>query len=477
MKRIAVIGAGPAGLTAGYKLAKAGMNVTVYEAESKVGGMAKTIELWGQKVDIGPHRFFSNERRINELWLEVVQNEYAMIQRLTRIYYKNKFFYYPLKAMDALLNLGITEATKCIISYLISLAKTKIKSDDHKTFESWVVSRFGYRLYEIFFKTYSEKLWGISCKDLDADFAAQRIKKLSLFEAVLNSIVGGKNNKHKTLVDQFAYPFGGTGTVYKKMSEIIQEMGGILHLSKSINGVVNKDKQITGIELEDGTIENFNHVISTMPITTMVKSLNDTPIEVLTACEKLRFRNTILVYLEIDVVDIFPDNWIYVHSPNMLCGRITNFRNWIPDLYNNKKTTIVCLEFWTNFNESLWKKSETELSELAREEMLNTGLMGNGKILNYFIYKIPRSYPVYNAGYKENLNIIINHLKSLNGLTPIGRYGAFKYNNQDHSILMGLLVADNLINNRKHDLWHVNTDDEYQEEAKINATGLEVPVE
>jgi protoporphyrinogen oxidase len=161
----------------------------------------------------------------------------------------------------------------------------------------------------------------------------------------------------------------------------------------------------------------------------------------------------------------------------MLCGRITNFRNWIPDLYNNKKTTIVCLEFWTNSNESLWKKSETELGELAREEMLNTGLMGNGKILNYFIYKIPRSYPVYNAGYKENLNVIINHLKSLSGLTPIGRYGAFKYNNQDHSILMGLLVADNLINNRKHDLWQVNTDDEYQEEAKINATGLEVPVE
>ncbi len=474
MKNIAVIGAGPAGLTAAYVLSKSGLNVTIYESDQMVGGMAKTIDLWGQSVDIGPHRFFSNDRRINELWLEIVQNDYAMVDRLTRIYYKKKFFYYPLKAMDALQNLGVVEAARCVISYLMAAIKLTVKGDQEQTFESWVTYRFGRRLYKIFFKTYSEKLWGISCKELDAEFASQRIKKLSLFAAVWNAITGGKGNKHKTLVDQFAYPYGGTGMVYEKMAEKVKEMGGVIHLSTPVKGIVNRGRSVVGIKLEDDTIKAHDHVISTMPLTTMVESLNDTPPEVLSACESLKFRNTILVYLEIDMMDIFSDNWIYVHSPDLLCGRITNFRNWTSDLFKDKKTTIICLEFWADVDEPLWNKSDTDLGELACREIRRTGLVGNSTILNQYVYKIPKSYPVYAKGYKEYLDIVVNCLKSIKGITPIGRYGAFKYNNQDHSILMGLLAAENLISQSNYDLWQINTDDEYQEEAKITATGLEV---
>lgn len=470
--KIAVIGAGPAGMTAAYKLQKYGHEVTLYEAAAEVGGLSRTIELWGQKVDLGPHRFFSNDRRINEAWLEVVQRDYSMVDRLTRIYYKKRFFHYPLKALNALQNLGIFEAILCVLSYCISAAANLFRTAAPSTFEDWVTSRFGRRLFEIFFKTYSEKLWGISCKDLDADFAAQRIKKLSLFAAVWNALVGGRGNKHKTLVDQFAYPHGGTGAVYERMANMFVAEGGTLKLSTPIKRVRKTGNQVTGVELQNGGVESYDHVVSTMPLTLMVKSLDDCPAPVTDACNALKYRNTILVYLEIAAQNIFPDNWIYVHSADMQCGRITNFRNWTPDLYGTKETTIVCMEFWANMDEPLWLLSDEQLGELARKEMRSTGLIGNAPILNHHIHRIARSYPVYSTGYKVPLEVVVNYLKRIEGLTVIGRYGAFKYNNQDHSILMGLLAAENIGRGAKHDLWAVNTDDEYQEEAKISATGI-----
>ena len=469
-KNIAIIGAGPAGITAAYELTKAGFDVTLYEASDRVGGLSKTIDLWNQKVDLGPHRFFSNDTKVNELWLEVVGKDYRMVDRLTRIYYKKKFYYYPLKPFDALFKLGIWQAFLCVLSYM----KEKIKpTKQDGSFEAWVTARFGSRLYSIFFKTYSEKLWGIPCTELDEDFAAQRIKKLSLFEAVKNALFSGKKNKHKTLVDQFAYPIGGTGMVYEKMKTYIENNGGKVICSSPVKKVSAGEGKTPSIELMRGEEINFDHVISSMPITHLVKNLPNVPEDVIKAATDLKFRNTILVYLKVEGENVFPDNWLYVHANDLQMGRITNFCNWVPEVNQGEKSTIVALEYWAYNEDEIWNATDEELIELGKKELRVTGLIKDLDISEGYIIKIPKCYPVYSKGYKEPLQKVEDYLGNVENLSVIGRYGSFKYNNQDHSILMGLLAADNLINNKKHNLWEINTDYEtYQETSTITASGL-----
>ena len=470
--KIAIVGAGPAGITAAYELAKAGFDVTVYEASDCVGGLSKTIDLWNQKIDLGPHRFFSNDSKVNKLWLEVVGKDYRMVDRLTRIYYKKKFYYYPLKPFDALFKLGVGTAFLCVMSYMKQrIAPTKRDG----SFETWVIGRFGHRLYSIFFKTYSEKLWGISCKELDEDFAAQRIKKLSLFEAIKNALFKSKKNKHKTLVDQFAYPIGGTGMVYERMKTAIEQKGGRVNLATPIKRVINDVNGVTGIELTTGEIVSFDHVISSMPITHLVNNLSGLPGEVKTAAQSLKFRNTILVYLKVEGENVFPDNWLYVHANDLQMGRITNFRNWVPEINNGEKSTIVAMEYWAYEKDVTWTMPDEELIELGKKEFEQTGLGKGLAISAGHVVRIPKCYPVYDRGYKEPLQVVERHLSSVKNLSVIGRYGAFKYNNQDHSILMGILAADNLINNKNHNLWEINTDYEsYQEKSTITASGLSI---
>ena len=471
-KNIAVIGAGPAGITAAYELTKAGYKVTLYEASEKVGGLSKSIDLWNQKVDLGPHRFFSNDTKVNKLWLEVVGKDYRMVDRLTRIYYKKKFYYYPLKPFDALFKLGIGRAFLCIMSYL----KEKISpTKQDGSFEAWVTERFGSRLYAIFFKTYSEKLWGIPCTELDEDFAAQRIKKLSLFEAVKNALYSSKKNKHKTLVDQFAYPIGGTGMVYDKMQHFIEENGGKVLCSTPVKKVDARDKGDASIELVSGEVIPFDHIISSMPITHLVKNLPDVPTDVVRAATDLKFRNTLLVYLKVEGVDVFPDNWLYVHANDLQMGRITNFCNWVPEINQGEKSTIVVLEYWAYNEDEIWNMPYEELIALGKKELRSTGLIKDLEISDGHIIKIPKCYPVYGKGYKAPLQKVENYLSGINNLSVIGRYGAFKYNNQDHSILMGLLAADNIINDQNHNLWEINTDYEtYQENSTITEAGLSI---
>jgi protoporphyrinogen oxidase len=469
--RVAVIGAGPAGMTAAYELSKHISTVDVYEASSSVGGLAKSIELWGQTVDIGPHRFFSSDRRVNEAWLEVVGQDYEMVNRLTRIYYKKKFYHYPLKPFDALSNLGLWEATLCMLSFF---REKMVPEREHQTFESWVTSRFGKRLFRMFFKTYTEKLWGIKCSELDADFAAQRIKKLSLWEAVKNGVLGGKGNKHKTLVDEFAYPTGGTGMVYQRMADVVVKKGGRVLLNTPVQRVITENGKVKGIQTEDGAIAEYDYIFSSMPMTLLVSRLPDVPQPILDANKKLKFRNTIIVYLQVEEKNLFPDNWIYVHSSELLTGRITNFRNWVPELYGKSENTIMALEYWCYDEDDIWTWSEEKLIELGKKELQSTGLIKNGKISAGKTYRIPRCYPVYDNGYKDNLKPVENFLSSIQNLLVIGRYGAFKYNNQDHSILMGLLASENILKGTKHNLWDINTDyDSYQEESVITKTGLQ----
>ncbi len=475
--RIAVIGAGPAGITAAYELSKAIpegkiKQLDVYEISPRVGGLSKSIELWNQIVDLGPHRFFSQDPRVNRLWLEVVEDNYDIINRQTRIFYKNKFFDYPLKPGNALRGLGIFEAARCVLSYVWQrIFPTK----DTSTFEGWVTNRFGKRLYQIFFKTYSEKLWGIPCDRLDSDFASQRIKKLNLFEAIKNALFQGRDNKHKTLVDQFAYPLKGTGWVYERMSEKIRENGGKVHLKKGIEKVETTGNVVKSIILTTGEKIDYDHVISSMPISLLIRNLSETPNHILELANSLKFRNTMLVYIKINRTDIFPDQWLYIHSKDMETGRITNFRNWLPELYGEEKKTIICCEYWANFEDKEWKRNDEELISTAKNDLIKAGFVKNEEIEDGEVIRLPRCYPVYFKGYKEKLQPIENFLDSVENLHVIGRYGAYKYNNQDHSIIMGIFAAENILDNKDHNLWEINTDYEvYQEASIITKTGLKL---
>lgn len=458
---VAVIGAGPAGLTAAYQLAKAGKRVTVFEASPYVGGMCRSFELWGQTVDVGPHRFFSSDARVNRLWLEVIGKDYRMVDRLSRILYRDKFFHYPLRAGDALANLGVVEAARCVASY----GRARLSPPDPSTFEGWVVGRFGRRLFEIFFQTYSEKLWGIRCDELDADFAAQRIKKLSLLEAAKAAVFGSRGSEHKTLLDRFAYATGGTGELYERMATEIRARGTIA-LSTPVRSVEG-----TSIRTEDDVVHPFDHVISSMPLTLLASRLPNVPERVIAATKALTFRNTILVFLEVDSPRLFDDQWLYIHSPELLTGRISNFRNWVPELYRDKRTTILTLEYWCQESDEIWTRDDADLVALATRELAHTGLAGSSKVLQGKVVRVPRCYPIYRRGYRDHVAVIEQHLRGRPELQVIGRYGSFKYNNQDHSILMGLLAAEN-VTGAAHDLWRVNSDDTYQEAAIIDETGL-----
>jgi protoporphyrinogen oxidase len=432
--------------------------------------MAKTIELWGQRVDLGPHRFFSKDRRVNELWLEVVKNDYSIVNRLTRILYNKKFYTYPLNPSNAFKNLGLGKAFLCAADYVKEMAfPTKQQGD----FESWVTSRFGKRLYDIFFKPYSEKLWGIPCTELDSDFASQRIKKLSMLEIVKNAFKINKSKKHRSLLDQFAYPHGGTGIVYERMSQEIIKRGGKIYYQSPVQKITLNGNRATGVVLTDGkTHDGYTHIISTMPLTLLVSRLDHVPPQVKEATDALKFRNTILVYLHIDAVDLFPDQWIYVQSTEFQTGRITNFRNWTPDLYGNKKTSILVMEYWCNDPDELWHMPNDGLIALAAQELKQMNFC-KGEILGGHVERVPRCYPVYHKGYKDKVKTVQEFLDTIESLSVIGRYGAFKYNNQDHSILMGLLAAANIAQGAKNDLWGINTDfDDYQESYIITKTGL-----
>lgn len=467
--RIAVIGAGPAGLTAAYQLCKQGFSVELFEASDAVGGMAKTISLWGQLVDLGPHRFFSSDPRVNKLWLDIIGSQYSMVSRLTRIYYKKTFFDYPLKAFNALNGLGLISSTYCVLSYFNAKV---FPVKDESTFEAWVTNRFGKRLFTIFFKSYSEKLWGISCKELDADFAAQRIKKLSLYEAIKAAVFKSGSTKHKTLVDEFAYPNLGAGAVYDIMAQKIIALGGQIHFKSPVASVhPASENSSSKLKLENDLEIPFDHIISSMPITHLVDRMG-APNDILTHAKALKFRNTLLVYLQVEGESPFPDQWIYVHSADLKTGRITNFKNWVPSICNGLSETILCLEYWCYDDDELWAMDHEKLISLATDEIYKTTLIPKDTVLCGQVVRVPKCYPVYETGYRRHLGPVEKYLSAQKGISIIGRYGAFKYNNQDHSILMGILAAENIADNACHNLWDINTDYEYQESSRITATGL-----
>lgn len=461
--KVGIIGAGAAGLTCAASLAEKGVEVTVYEASNCIGGMTRSFTLWGSRVDLGPHRFFSLDSRVNDYWLRFAGEDYIMVDRLTRIYYGGKFFLYPIRAFNALFNMGLGKAFLCIMSYIRASFR---KKGDEKSFEEWVSNRFGYRLYSMFFKSYSERLWGIPCTELDADFARQRIKGLNMLEVIKSALFHGNSGKHKTLVERFAYPRMGAGVPYENMVKRIERLGGTVHVNTPVKGISVHGGKADGIIMADGSVERFDYVVSTATFTDMICSIECIDDEVKQLSRSLRYRNTTLVYIEVANSNVFKDNWIYVHDPKVTMGRITNFRNWSPDMIKGENT-ILALEYWSYDEDEFWKADDESIAARAKEEIVKTRLVKADEVLSCRVVRIHRSYPVYDMEYKGKMEVLQKEADKIDSLAFIGRNGAFKYNNQDHSILMGMLAADNILNGKKvHNLWTVNTDYDYQEGGK-----------
>lgn len=486
---VVIIGAGPAGLTAAYELAtRYGITSTILEADSVVGGISRTVERDGWRFDIGGHRFFTKVKEVEAFWHEILDDEDFMLRpRMSRIFYDGKYYDYPLKASNALKNLGVIEAFRCVMSYAWARVRPP---KDQSTLEGWIVARFGWRLYNHFFKTYNEKLWGVPVNKLPADFAAQRIKNLSLSNAVMNALLPKRNQKEITsLIEEFQYPKYGPGMMWERCTEKVLAKGCTVHMNTRVVGIRHEGGRAVAVvaEAKDGTRTEFpcDHVISSMPISQLLKAI-DPPAspEAVQAADDLRYRDFITVALVVPERYSFPDNWIYVHSQQVQVGRIQNFGSWSPYLIKEGRTCLG-LEFFVFEGDSTWTKPDEELIEQGKRELGILDLVEPDKVEAGYVVRMPKAYPFYDENYKANVATIVDWLdRCAPNVHPVGRNGMHRYNNQDHSMYTAMLTAENIATGSTHDVWSVNVEEEYHEEssssdtptAGTRGTGRDAPV-
>ena len=468
MDNFLVIGGGPAGLTAAYELAKNGKYVSVYEANDKYGGISRTEERDGWKFDIGGHRFFTKVPRVEAFWHEILDDEdFLMRPRMSRIYYDGKLYDYPLKAGNALRNMGFIEATKCVFSYFwVRIFPPK----DQTNFEGWVAARFGWRLYRIFFKTYTEKVWGIPATEIKADWAAQRIKNLSLGKAILGAFnLRKKNSKDVTsLIEEFQYPKYGPGMMWENCATKVAELGSTTSLNHKVAKISKSSDGRYSVQVEKQEISETitaETIISTMAITQLVQILDPLPsVEVLEAAAKLKHRDFLTVALVVPERFSFPDNWIYIHQANVKLGRVQNFGSWSPYLVK-EGLTCLGLEYFVNEGDETWTAADVDLIELGKKELATLGLVEIGSVINGYVVRQPKAYPVYDADYENSLATLRDYLASeWVNLFSVGRNGMHRYNNQDHSMLAAMVTVDNLLGRSYADPWSVNVEEAYHEE-------------
>lgn len=465
---VAIIGAGPAGLTAAYQLTKAGLNVIVLEKAALVGGISRTERYKGYHVDIGGHRFYTKIDAVNAFWHEVMGDDFLRRPRLSRIYYNRKFFHYPIRPFDALFNLGLVESTRVILSYLHSQI---FPYPSEESFEEWVSNRFGRRLYQVFFKTYTEKVWGIPCHEIKAEWAAQRIKGLSLPVAIRNALLRPRNQSVKTLIEEFHYPRQGPGMLWEKVQALVEAQGNRVlteHEVVRLNCNSRRIATVTAVGPRGQSLEiEATHVINSMPLNQLIKRINPTPpAQLLDVAGRLAYRDFLTVALIVRRPDLFPDNWIYIHSPEVEVGRIQNFKNWSPHMVPNGHTTCLGLEYFCTEGDRLWQMADADLIEQGRREVAQIGLLNEADVIDGVVFRQPKAYPVYTGEYKEYLEQIKSYLDSIPNLQTAGRNGLHMYNNQDHSMLTAMLAVKNILG-EQHDIWTVNTERSYHEEVQI----------
>jgi protoporphyrinogen oxidase len=472
-KKVAIIGAGPAGLTAAYLLGKAKEEVMVFEKDPHyVGGISRTETYKGYHFDIGGHRFFSKSKEVEDFWTEILGDHMLERPRSSRIYYNKKFFSYPLVAFEALTKLGIWESGLCVLSYL----RAKVFPVKNPTnFEDWVVNQFGRRLFNIFFKTYTEKVWGIPCKEISADWAAQRIKGLSLSSAIWNAIFKSKPTRKdqviKTLIDSFRYPKMGPGMMWEACTMKCKEMGVQVEMNCGIKDIRLENGKWKVYTHDNKCFDGFDYVLSTAPMRELITAVAPAfPKQAFESAKKLEYRDFLTVVLICKDEDAFHDNWIYIHDPSVKVGRIQNFKSWSPYMVPDPEMACYGLEYFCFEGDGLWTSSDADLIALATKEINQIGLTHPEAVVDGYVVRQPKAYPVYDQTYKEKVNDVRLALKDYPGLYLIGRNGMHKYNNQDHSMMTAMLASKNIIAGKElYDLWDVNEDAEYHEGGERGA--------
>ena len=477
---VAIIGAGPAGLTAGYLLSKNNVDVLVLEADPiYVGGISRTATYKGFHFDIGGHRFFSKSKAVEDFWVEILPNDMLERPRSSRIFYDGTFFAYPLKAFEALTKLGLLRSTVCLLSWL----KARVfPVHNPKNFEDWVTNQFGRRLFNIFFKSYTEKVWGMSCKEISADWAAQRIKGLSLGSAIKNALLPTRSKQDKTkviktLINSFKYPRKGPGMMWEACAEKTKAMGGRIEMgSKVTRCAYDEARELWELHYqnESGVVKTIEarHVISSAPIRELVRGLTPPASETArNAAGCLKYRDFLTVMLILKERHRFADNWIYIHDPSVQVGRIQNFRSWSPEMIPDPDKACYGLEYFCFEHDGLWDSSDADLIELAKKELIQIGLAEESDFIDGCVVRQKKAYPVYDDHYAQHVATIRREIEErYPNLHLVGRNGMHKYNNQDHAMVTAMLCVENILAETKlYDLWQVNGDAEYHEAGEAAA--------